>query len=487
MVLMHVPIGLYNLPVPLAGIVAAAVVVVAASFALIYVAPPKIAGDDEAGGGALPRWLPWLATAAAAAFYLYVVAIAILGRQGLAALNGASLAFWVFTIPLLPLAHCLMGGIYQAANPFAAAARLLSGGRRVVNADAVLRRLGYWPAVIMLFLLVMGESVSEVVQNPAVLGYAAILYGVVQVCLGILLGDEWYHGGDVFQALTSLASTVAPIAVRRDADGGVRLHRGFNPARFLPPGGGRQALITLWLAGVLADGVRATPIWTRLVVPHTQTFFESLGRVGGVDLGDATEITLEIVLTWIAFGLFFWLFVVVASVLSAWRAPEPGQDPFDRERLTRLATIVSPSLIPIAVAYLLAHNLTQLLVIGPLIVTARDAEAGQLGLLVQQQIHHLNPSWVWWVQVTAIVLGHVVAVVMAHARLAHGLESSPALAAKSARKPAPHATRAPEVRHGMGGEARAAVLLADLGWLSAMLIYTATSLWILAMPITASR
>jgi hypothetical protein len=39
----------------------------------------------------------------------------------------------------------------------------------------------------------------------------------------------------------------------------------------------------------------------------------------------------------------------------------------------------------------------------------------------------------------------------------------------------------------MGGEARAAVLLADLGWLSAMLIYTATSLWILAMPITASR
>jgi hypothetical protein len=339
----------------------------------------------------------------------------------------------------------------------------------------------------MLFLLVMGESVTEVVQNPALLGYAAILYGVVQVCLGILLGDEWYNGGDVFQALTSLASTVAPIAVRRHTDGGVRLYRGFNPARFLPPGGGRQALITLWLAGVLADGVRATPIWTRLLVPHTQTFFESMGRFGGIDIGDATEITLEIVLTWIAFGLFFWLFVVVASVLSARRAPEPGQDAFDRERLTRLATIVSPSLIPIAVAYLLAHNLTQLLVIGPLIVTARDAEPGQLGLLVQQQIHHLNPSWVWWVQVTAIVLGHVVAVVMAHARLAHGLEPSPSPAAKPARKPAPHAARAPEVRHGMGGEARAAVLLADLGWLSAMLIYTATSLWILAMPITASR
>jgi hypothetical protein len=180
---------------------------------------------------------------------------------------------------------------------------------------------------------------------------------------------------------------------------------------------------------------------------------------------------------------------VVASVLSAWRAPGPGQNPFDRERIKKVATIVSPSLIPIAVAYLLAHNLTQLLVIGPLIVTARDAEVAQLGSLVQQQIHRLNPSWVWWVQVSAIVLGHVVAVVMAHARLAHGLEpsSSPSPAAGSRRSPVPRVARAPEVRDGMGGEARAAVLLADLGWLSAMLIYTATSLWILAMPITASR
>src|SRR5258708_38806491 len=99
MVLMHVPIGLYNLPVPLAGIVAAAVVVVAASFALIYVAPPKIAGDDEAGGGALPRWLPWLATAAAAALYLYVVAVAILGPQGLAAGDGPPLACWGRPLP----------------------------------------------------------------------------------------------------------------------------------------------------------------------------------------------------------------------------------------------------------------------------------------------------------------------------------------------------------------------------------------------------
>jgi hypothetical protein len=213
-----------------------------------------------------------------------------------------------------------------------------------------------------------------------------------------------------------------------------------------------------------------------------------MGRWGGINVGDATEITLEIVLTWIAFGLFFWLFVVVASVLSAWRGPQPHQDPFDRERIRRVAMIVSPSLIPIAVAYLLAHNLTQLLVIGPLIVAARDAPVSQLGVLVQEQIHHVNPSWVWWVQVTAIVIGHVMAVVMAHARLAYGLEPAPSPAPKAkARRRAQHTAQAAEPRRGIPGEARTEVLLADVGWLSAMLIYTATSLWILAMPITTSR
>jgi hypothetical protein len=71
---------------------------------------------------------------------------------------------------------------------------------------------------------------------------------------------------------------------------------------------------------------------------------------------------------------------------------------------------------------------------------------------------------VWWVQVVAIVLGHVIAVVMAHARISHDTEGGADSTMRS----------------------RDLALRADLGWLSAMLIYTATSLWILAQPITAT-
>jgi hypothetical protein len=181
------------------------------------------------------------------------------------------------------------------------------------------------------------------------------------------------------------------------------------------------------------------------------------------------------VVTWAAFALFFWVFVALASILSA----SGGESGLAGPRLRQMAEIVSPALIPIALAYLLAHNLTQLLVVGPLIVTARDATASQLGALTQDQIRHLSPGVVWWTQAGLIVLGHVVAVVMAHSRLAPSIQSRRATRAQEAGlTPGPMLV--------VGGRAREAAVRADLGWLSAMLIYTATSLWILAQPITAS-
>jgi hypothetical protein len=459
---MHVPIGLYNLPVPLGLIIVAGMGVLAASFLLIYVSPPRAPAHEVLAGTVLPGWVPALLTVAAAAYVLFVMLVAAFGRQGVAALNAGALLFWVFTIPLLPLLHCVVGGVYAVANPFAAAARLLTGGRRMADWDARLEAIGYWPAVVMLFLLVMGESISVIVQSPAVLGYGVVVYAAFQVCMGMIAGEGWYRGGEVFQAITTLASSVAPAALHRDPDGRVRLSTGFDAGGFLAEARGREALITLLLAGVLADGVRATPIWRALLLPRTQPSFDSLGRAAGTGAADASAITLEIVVTWIAFAIFFWLFVILASWLSA-----PGPGALSRARLSRFAGVVSPSLIPIAVAYLLAHNLTQLLVVGPLIITARDAPAAQLGLLVAQQVASISPGWVWWVQVGSIVLGHVVAVVVAHARLARSMEPVPG-------------SRAPTRLPG-------SPLGADFGWLSAMLVYTATSLWILAQPITAEH
>ncbi|MHB8508510.1 MAG: hypothetical protein ACYDGR_07655 [Candidatus Dormibacteria bacterium] len=441
MTVAHVFIGTFDLPVPLSAVLIGAVAVVAFSFGLIYIIPPR---EEPADGPGRPIHRAVVVTlqTLALVYLVFLVAIGIFGRQSNPALNGATIAFWVLTIPLLPIAHCVLGGMYEMSTPFALAARLVSGGASARRKPGpLLERAGYWPSVVLLFLLFWFELALRIVPtSPRALGLLTVAYATIQVAMGVWLGEGWYARGDVFQALTSLASSIAPATLVRGDEGVVRLRMGFRPARALPEGPGRQALITLWLAGVLADGVRVTPIW-KAVTASTQQFSDSVGQAGTVDLGSLIFDTAEIVFTWLAFSIFFWVFTYLAATLSR-------RDP------RQLAPVVAPSLIPIALAYLLAHNLTQLVIVSPLIWTAGDASLTTVAFQIQDNIRGVNPAAIFFIQVGAIVAGHVVAVVMAHARLSK-VEKNPAMAIR-----------------------------ADLGWLAAMLLYTATSLWVLAQPIT---
>ena len=437
MQLMHVFIGRFDLQVPLLTVLIGAGAVVAASFGLIYLLPSR-AEKADVDRAIVPRAVVMLLQTLALAYLAFVIVVGMLGSQ-VTVLNAALILFWVITLPVLPLLHCLVGGMYEVANPFALLARLVTSGESArKKPDPRLERLGYWPAVVLMFLLFWFELAFRVVPStPRALAVLAIVYTGVQVAAGAWLGEAWYQGGDVFQAMTTLASTVAGVAMHRDEKGFVRLRLGFRPARFLPERPGREALITIWLAGVLADGVRVTPIWT-FVLDHT-TAMTNFGSLGAVDLGDLTRDTAEILFTWLAFGIFFWAFTRLAAYLCQ-------RDPKE------LARVVSPSLIPIALAYLFAHNLTQLIVVGPLVFSPANATLASFA--INQNTHLITPSVVFWVQVTAIVLGHVMAVVMAHARLSR-VEKNGAIAIRG-----------------------------DLGWLAAMVLYTGTSLWVLAQPIT---
>jgi hypothetical protein len=439
MPLAHVFIGRFDLPVPLSSVLVAAMAVVGASFGLIYLLPPRKPAPDHPGRR-VPRLVVLALQSLMVLGVVYLFLVGTFGNQ-FYVLNGAVILFWVLLIPLLPLAHCIVGGMYEVANPFALGARLLTAGASARKpSDRRLRTLGYWPAVVQLFILVWFELALRVVPNtPRGLGLLTLAYAIFQVGMGAWLGEGWYRGGDVFAAITALASTVAPFAITRDEDGFVRLKVGFRPARFLPEGRGREALITLWLAGVLADGVRVTPIW-KAVTTATQDFVGSIGQFATMDVGSLVLDTAEIVATWAAFAAFFLVFAFIAARLI-------------RRPVGEIARVVAPSLIPIALAYLLAHNLTQVLVDGPLLWAAPSSTA-EVQLLLRRNAAALNPAIIFLVQVGAIVLGHVVAVVLAHARLSQSED-----------------------------DGRLAIR-ADLGWLSAMLIYTATSLWVLAQPIT---
>lgn len=454
---LHVFVGRYGLPVPLGLVLVAAVLVVGASFLLIYLAPPAIHDDEESAGAEAPGWLAPGLTGFWSALIAFIVLEGLFGRQEQLLFNPGAVLFWIWALPLVPFLHCLVGGLYEVSNPFAALTGRLSSRPLLANADRILKRLGYWPALVQLLVIIWGESVEFVAQSPRMLAVLALSYVLAQVAGGLLLGRGWYPGGDVFQAVTGLASTIAPVALRRRPGGAVGFVSGFNPSRPLPWRPGREALITLWLAGVLADGLRQLPAWRAAIAPGLTSLIQAVNSSIGLEADDAVTITVEIAVAWMGFSYFFWFFSIVAAWLSAGGARKDLS-----RRVNRVSDAVAPSLIPIALAYLFAHNLTQILVIGPMIVTTLGRPVSDLPRLYQDQLRLVSPAWVWWLQVAAIVAGHVIAVVVAHARLSRAFDSPS--------------------RPGASG--RRAALPADLGWLTAMLLYTATSLWIIAQPIT---
>jgi hypothetical protein len=117
------------------------------------------------------------------------------------------------------------------------------------------------------------------------------------------------------------------------------------------------------------------------------------------------------------------------------------------------------SLVPIAIAYHLAHYLTYILLAGQLIVPlASDPFGWGWDLFGTRggkiRIDVIGPKALWWVSAIAIVAGHLIAVWIAHV----------------------HALR----RFG----SRRTALRSQVPMIGLMILYTISSLWILAQPIT---
>ena len=116
------------------------------------------------------------------------------------------------------------------------------------------------------------------------------------------------------------------------------------------------------------------------------------------------------------------------------------------------------SLVPIALAYNLAHFIGYLLIQGQLIIPlASDPFGWGWNLLgtagYRLDLELIGAKAVWYMSVAAIVLGHVASVYVAHV--------------VSLGRPV----------------GRAAALRGQYAMLALMVVYTASSLWIIAQPI----
>lgn len=475
----------YDLPVPLYLYITGAGAAVAFSFVVIGLFIRATAGPHAYSRLNLLQWSAGRALvhpavvqsirAASVGLYLLVIVAGLIGDASPVE-NLAPTMVWVIWWVGLAYVSALVGDVWALINPwrtiFDWAERLY---RRADDEGELslgypyLDRLGVWPGVL-LFLgfawveLVYGDSGVPGRVAQLVLAYSMITWG------GMLLfgKDEWLRRGEAFSLAFGLLARFAPTEIRvlsdapcqscplscQDRDGrcigcGDCFGRASVDDRALnlrPFAVGllrneavswsMMAFVLLLLATITFDGFTATPFWADIQ--------NSLYEV----VPDLTNIR--------ALALFASPFIFIAVYLgfSTLMAFSSGTRP----RIGDLARAFVYTLVPIALAYHLAHFFSFLLIQGQLMIPlASDPFGFDWDLLgtadYRVDIGIVDARFAWITAVVAIVIGHIVAVYLAHAiALRTFFERWPALRSQ-------------------------------VPMLVLMVGYTMTSLWILAQPI----
>ena len=449
----------YDLPIPLAYYVSAATAVVALSFALVAIFvrssgegeplyPRKLFGPRTAvgrlAGSPVPR------AVAGSVGVLVLVAIVVSGYLGApdATSNPADYLLWVYFWALMVPLSALAGNLYAVFCPWTAiydlVARLAGGLRPPLRYPA---RLGRWPAVAGYFAFAWFELASKQAANPRAVATAAVAYSAFTLAMLFLVGRQaWLENGEVFSVLFTFVGAFGPVAVIPATEGpAVELRPwAVGLLRLTRTGWDTVVFVILTLSSLAFDGVEATPAWadlTNLAGPLT----DSLGGAGPV-----------LLLTAGLAGLALLFLAVYCLFLAAIQRLGGG-----RGGAGRAAALLAYTLVPIALVYQTAHFYTYIVIQGqgliPLLADPLHTGAHLVPTAGYKPSFALaDASFVWLLQVTLIVTGHILAVYLSHRRSL--VLYKPARAALSSQYP----------------------------MLVLMVAYTATSLWILAQPIAGS-
>jgi hypothetical protein len=404
------------------------------------------------------------------ALFLLVIAAGFFGTQD-PFKNIAPTTVWVIWWVGMAYVSALLGDLWALINPLATMFRWAEAGWRAATGGELSRNRpwpagwGMWPAVILFFVFAWSELVWAGADVPASLAAAMSAYAVI-TWLGMARYGRrtWLAHGEVFACVFGLLARFAPTqAVARDGRPQWHLR---PPAIGLlverPVHSSLTCLAVLVLATVSFDGFAETSAWKAvlqwaLTTPDLSGLLFNLQGRGIGPVAVLTTTALIVVPT-----VFFAVFVAVCALMgAAVRVFVPdsplGWRSYDTPALAGLFVL---TLVPISVAYHLAHYLSFLAIAGQYAIPLVSDPFGYGWDLFGTKLYFINLAVinariVWFVSVTAIVLGHVIAVYLAH-RMALRVF----------------------------GDSRAA-LVSQVPMVVLMVGYTMVSLWIIAQPIVS--
>ena len=406
------------------------------------------------------------------ALFLLVILSGLFGIQA-PSTNFAPTFVWIIWWVGLSFFTAFVGNIWPLVSPWRVLFEWAEGLARRLGAQKGLNldvrypeEWGIWPALALFALFVWIENVFEGSATPIYIALFIILYSTFTWSNMLLFGKEpWLRRGEAFSVYFGILSRFAPTEVRvtdpevckqcsaacYDAEGGcVNCYECFAQApvkdrelNLRPPAIGlsfaeratpdRLVFVVFLLASVTYDSLLGTPPWAEL---------ERL---------TAVTPTLGLIEVPLVFLTVYLGFVKLGQLLSE------GQVSFGR-----LAGAYVYSLVPIAIAYLVAHYYTLLIIQGQAIIALLSDPFGRGLDLFGTARYEVNAGLigadtVWYSQIGLIVAGHVLAVYLAHVATLR-------------------LVRSPRLQNRM-----------QYPMLALMICYTVFSLWILSQPVVEKR
>ena len=459
----------YDLPLPMNLYLAAAALVVLLSFILAtyIIRDGKVFKHyhltllDLSSQPALTTTLIFLLRLFGVLLFLFVLACGFFGDQD--TFNNFSPTFvWVIWWVGLAFFSALIGNVWSLINPWLSLAllskwlystfsekELHDQQNRLNKTRPYPKWLSAWPSVISLLIFSWLELIWPGSEKPMNIAILIVLYSayiwVGMYCFGIY---NWLHHAEIFNRIFTLFGRFAPFSF---SSGKVQLRlpgtglTNDHAERF-----SSSLFIILLLSIVSFDGLLETPLWQSVLDAIAQseflrpTLLDLQNR--GVDLITLIK-SVALMLAPLLLMFVYLLFCKLSSMASGSYMP-----------IEEVAGQYIYSLVPIALAYHISHYLSYLLIAGQQIIPLISDPFGFGWNLFNTTHHHLdisvvNAKMVWYSAVFSIVLGHIIAVTLAH-------------------------VRALQIYHN-----RVQVFKSQLPLVVLMIAYTLLSLWILSQPI----
>lgn len=419
----HALVARQDLPIPAWLFAWGASIVLIVSFFALSVAWREPRLEEERWrplGAGLSRALLGLpAQALCGAVGVFLLGVAVYaGLRGTEAPDrNFALTFVFVTVWLgFPVLSAVLGNVFKPFNPWRAIGRAVGGvftslaGQRPAHL-AYPEVLGRWPAAVGLLAFVWLEVVYgssggvAVGLSPQTTGLAALIYSGYALAMMALFGtEEWCERGEIFSVYFGMFAQLGSFGAK---DGRLGIRKPLSAATRWATVPGSVAVVIASIATTSFDGAQEGAFQGAIESVFEWLTDAGLGQVAALRLTDTIFMLLCFAGIWLVYLIGVW------GMAGVGRAPS----------LHRLRSGFAHTLIPIALAYLVAHYFSLFvfqeqaqftyLLSDPLGTASTDL-FGTASSGINFRI--LSANAIWYVQVGALVIGHVIGLTLAHDR-----------------------------------------------------------------------